>query len=67
MTASATQSPHVTINGVLYWIQDIACGKHFVHRENPNRRPWIDPWWTLIGGPFDTRLEARDFLDKAPR
>ena len=59
------QSPIVTVNGVRYCIRDLECGSFLVGQEFTNRREWIDPHWTWIGGPFATRHEALAALPRA--
>lgn len=52
----------INVNGVQHWIREIPRHGYFVFREYLNRRPWIDPYWTQIAGPFSTEASAAESL-----
>lgn len=47
-----------TVSGVTYWARGIPRRGIYLFREFPNPRPWIDPWWTQIAGPFAATDDA---------
>jgi hypothetical protein len=51
-----------TVDGVKFWIREIPRHGYFVFRERPDPRPWIDPWWEMLNGPFDTEAQAVETL-----
>lgn len=53
-----------TFGNDTYWIQAIPGNGSFdgngywINRAYPNPRPWIDPWWTQVSGPFASESAA---------
>lgn len=59
-TLPAAEPRVIEVEGIRYWIRDLACGGWYVNRELAAGPAWSGrPWWEQIAGPFDTDEAAR--------